>query len=87
MKINNDIYLNGKHYLDELIAALKDFRDKKYGDVFGKTIRSQNTYPDVTILEKRNGVVAAYFEYDIVKDNLTDADDNFQDMLDMIDEQ
>ena len=83
----NNIYLNNKRYLDELIAALKDFRDKKYGDVFGKTIRNQNTYPDVTILEKRKGVVAAYYEYDYVTDNPTDADDNFQDMLDMIDEQ
>ena len=87
MKINNDIYLNSKHYLDELIAALIDFRDQKYGDVFGKTIRNQNTYPDVTILEKRNGVVAAYCEYDFVNDNPSDADDEFQDILDLIEEQ
>lgn len=67
-----DIYLDNYRYLRELITALIDFANSKYGDVYGHISELHHTNGEqdysktlqFTVDELNNGVVASCFEYD-----------------------
>ena len=84
-----NLYLDNVRYIRALISALEDFLNSKYKHAFSRAppFDENQFYSDVTIIEKENGIVAGYFEYDVVKNSPNDIDDDFQDMLDMIDKQ
>lgn len=83
-----NIYIDNVRYIQELIRALQDFFESTYKETFScAPPADSNIISDVTIIEKENGIIASYFEYDVVKNSPNDIDDDFKDMLDMIDEQ
>ena len=73
-KAMKDLYLENQRYIQALIKMLESYLEERYGQAFSRAppVNQNNLYPDITIIECHNGVVASYFEYDIVKNNSLD---------------
>lgn len=78
-----NIYLDNVRYIQELIRALQDFLECTYQETFSRAPPlDDNMTSEVTIIEKSNGIVAGYFEYDVIKNMPTDVDEDEQSVID-----